>query len=264
MDKITAKKILNLLLDKHPQDKWVCVPECKDGSTWERRSHRRIDLWTMKKSWAHPSVIAYEIKISRSDFLGDEKWMDYLPYCNEFYFAAPKDIIDPNELPPEAGLVIVSSNCKRVYTKKKAARRDVVVPESLYRYILMSRVQVVNRYTSPEYDPGEYWKKWLERRGTYQEIGHQISRELRRQIDEDIRTVQRENNRLERENDALSPAKKVLEELGFEISDFYWNADHERVRNQIISKLSGIPQNILPRISRAISALEEIKQEILK
>jgi len=83
----TADQILNLLLIKHSKD--VCVPECKGGPTWFGR-HDRMDLWTMARSWAHPRCCAYEIKVSRSDFVNDKKWMAYLEYCNELYFVAPR------------------------------------------------------------------------------------------------------------------------------------------------------------------------------
>src|SRR5690242_5105664 len=113
---IDAYLIRKLLAAKHAED--VLVPECKDGPT-QGGSHRRMDAWVMSKSWANPCVTGYEIKVSRSDFLGDEKWRTYLPLCNEFYFVAPSGIIEPDELPPEAGLLCVSSTGTVLFRKKK-------------------------------------------------------------------------------------------------------------------------------------------------
>jgi hypothetical protein len=31
-----------------------------------------------------------EIKVSRADLLGDQKWQDYLDYCDRFYWAVPQ------------------------------------------------------------------------------------------------------------------------------------------------------------------------------
>ena len=51
-----------------------------------------------------------EIKVSRADLLGDQKWSDYLDYCDLFYWAVPVGFaLDPFELdhgPDCAGLII--------------------------------------------------------------------------------------------------------------------------------------------------------------
>lgn len=79
-----AKNILRLLEAKHSKD--LLIPECKDGPTQSVSEHLRMDAWVMNRSWAHPCYTAYEIKVTRSDFLNDRKWRGYLPYCNEFFF----------------------------------------------------------------------------------------------------------------------------------------------------------------------------------
>jgi hypothetical protein len=41
-----------------------------------------------------------EIKVSRADLLGDQKWPDYLDYCDRFYWAVPAGFgLDPFEGP---------------------------------------------------------------------------------------------------------------------------------------------------------------------
>ncbi len=52
-------------------------------------------------------VKIFEIKTSRSDFLGDNKWEKYLDYCDYLAFVCPEDIIKPEELPEKVGLVYV-------------------------------------------------------------------------------------------------------------------------------------------------------------
>ena len=51
-----------------------------------------------------------EIKVARSDLLGDGKWTDYLDYCDRFYWAVPPElaaILDREcYLPNEAGLIV--------------------------------------------------------------------------------------------------------------------------------------------------------------
>lgn len=143
---MTAKDIKKLLAKRHRYD--VFVPECKDGPTmWNNQGdpgHRRMDAWAMKKSYTQPRAICYEIKVSRVDFLRDDKWHHYLPYCNEFYFVCPPDLIDKSELPEGTGLIYTSKKGTSLVTKKKALWRDVRIPESLYKYILFSRADIID------------------------------------------------------------------------------------------------------------------------
>jgi hypothetical protein len=51
-----------------------------------------------------------EIKVSKADLLGDGKWLDYLDYCDRFFWAVPPTLAAICEgerfLPGEAGLIV--------------------------------------------------------------------------------------------------------------------------------------------------------------
>lgn len=68
-----------------------------------------------------------EVKKTRADFLRGKKegqFERYMPYCHQFFIAAPAGMIDKTELPPGVGLVeIWESGTTRI--KKRAARRDI-------------------------------------------------------------------------------------------------------------------------------------------
>lgn len=50
-------------------------------------------------------LVIAEIKSCEADFTADGKWEDYLPFCDEFYFAVARDF--PRTLLPESeGLII--------------------------------------------------------------------------------------------------------------------------------------------------------------
>jgi hypothetical protein len=56
-------------------------------------------------------LVIVEIKVSRADLLGDQKWTDYLDYCDHFYWAVPTGFrLEPFEsecLGPDcAGLIV--------------------------------------------------------------------------------------------------------------------------------------------------------------
>lgn len=137
---MNAKQISALLAERHRDD--VFVPECNLGSAWERCP--RMDAWAMRKSWSKPNVWGYEIKVSRGDFLQDGKWHEYLPYCNQFAWVCPWGLIQPNEVGEGAGLIYVTKTGTRLMTKVKPVRRDVQIPDEIFRYVLMSRAQIVS------------------------------------------------------------------------------------------------------------------------
>ncbi len=137
--KLSAYDIKQLLANKHYED--VFVPECK---TTRYGVYTILDAWVMLKSWTHFSTIGYEIKVNRSDFLNDSKWASYLPYCHEFYFVCPSGLISPEELGNQVGLLWASKNGTMLYNKKKAPRRDVEIPYSIYQYVLACRAKVVH------------------------------------------------------------------------------------------------------------------------
>ena len=69
---------------------------------------RRADLMALCPKG---QLTIVEIKVSRADLLGDQKWTDYLDYCDLFYWAVPTDFaLDPFDRdchgPDCAGLIV--------------------------------------------------------------------------------------------------------------------------------------------------------------
>lgn len=202
LPKITAKHIKELLKAKHDKD--VFYTEVKTGESWTDKGKLRImDAWAMKISWANPLVIAYEIKISRADFLNDTKWHNYLQYCNEFYFVCPYGMIEKRELPPNVGLIYVTKNGSMLRKVSKAAYRRVTIPESLFRYLLFYRA----RNSTPALRTVETWKRYLKQKANEYEIGQACSKKIQRDLQE-LRDRERQNQINE---STVDKAVKVLE-----------------------------------------------------
>lgn len=257
MGKVTAADISRLLIQKYGE-KFVCIAECKVGSHWMMRKCPIIDLWCMSKSWANPRTIAFEIKASRQDFLRDDKWPAYLDYCTEFFFVAPPGIIDPAEVPEQAGLLISSKNAKLLYTKKKAPVRQVDIPDSIYRYILMWRSKVTKERA--EYDGAKYWHDWLNRKIENKELGYNVSKRIRAIVRDRIETAESDNRLLKQENERLQGFKEILKEMGFEnLSPYRFRTLIEKRMNEI---KNGFPDNLENTLTHAIGNLELVKKTI--
>jgi len=240
--------IIDLLERKHSGD--VFVRECKDGPS-QTRSHLRMDAWVMPRSWSKPACIGYEIKTSRQDFLRDEKWQGYLKLCNLLYFVCPAKVIQPAELSHGVGLMWLSSTGTKLYTKQKAAHRDVEIPESLFRYVLMraTRFQVDRRE-----DPNEFWRRWLIERAKNRELGYEVRGEIRHIFNE----MKAENIRLR--SDALR-VKKVTELLAARGLDI--GAMREwRLEDQIDEALGLAAPELLSKTRAARNALGGFEEEL--
>jgi DNA repair protein MmcB-like len=238
--------ILKLLSERHKED--VFVAECKDGSTTMRNNYLRMDAWVMEKSWSHPRVIGYEIKVARGDFLGDKKWPKYLPLCNELYFAAPKGLIAPNELPAEVGLMEATQG--RIITKKKAAYREVQIPESLFRYILMCRAKIGAEQTKNF--RVDFWAKWLKEKEFTRDVGYRCSQKLARFHDEAKIKVKQCDEKLEMVKKYLD----ACQELG--ITSHTWNVKNklQEMRDNFATL---VPPEVNARIEDAIRVLKNLQ-----
>lgn len=260
---MNAKDLQDLLISRYSET-YVCVPECKTGPSGD--GVQRMDVWAMKKSWSKPSTIAFEIKVSRGDFLKDSKWTGYLPYCNELYFVCPYGIIDSREVPAEAGLIMASKNGTNLYTKKKAPWRNVQVPEELYRYLLMWRTKV-ERERAWEIGSLEEWKQWLEKKAESREIGHLASRKVQETLRVKILQVQDRQRQLEWEMEEFREFKKTLAEAGFDMTTLKqsrWHAQRKfkEFLEEIKTKVpGGLVDNMEGAVLRLSQALEILKRE---
>lgn len=100
----------------------------------------RADLVVCSASYKGFVLSAFEVKISRSDFLRDlrsEKWRTYLPHCNRLYFAVLDEVCRKEDIPEEAGLLI--RNNKGWYTAKKAPSLQSTVPYDTLKSLIFAR-----------------------------------------------------------------------------------------------------------------------------
>lgn len=75
------------------------------------RNNRRADLMGINKKG---EIIIVEIKCARGDLLGDQKWTEYLEYCDRFFWAVPagfdyRPLEQKGFLPERSGLIIADA-----------------------------------------------------------------------------------------------------------------------------------------------------------
>lgn len=118
------------------------------------RNKRRADLMGLD---AKGQIILVEIKVARGDLLGDDKWTEYLDYCDRFYWAIPGELDAaplerPEFLPERAGLIIADAYdaemVRPAATHPLAAARRKTETMRLARRA-MTRLAVSNDWIDP-------------------------------------------------------------------------------------------------------------------
>jgi len=228
----------------------------KDGPTTVRRDDsalRIIDGLAFRKSWTKPCVTGYEVKCSRSDWLRDDKWTDYLQYCHQFYLAAPKGVVEPGEVPAGVGLIHYLPDSQRIRLAVKAAPQKAELDAMLMFYILLTREES-DRH--PFFGSNrEFWKAWLENKPERQKLGQHVGSELTRRnalLAAETQELKREVVRLERCARDLQQLEAALRSVGVNPSP--WTLDRElRALN------NGLPTNFAATVRLAKRVVDELQ-----
>ncbi len=249
--------IKQLLENRHCND--LFIPECKIGASIN--GCLRFDGWAMKKSWANPECIGYEIKTSRRDFLSDNKYQGYLKYCNTFYFVCPSGIIKKEELQDEIGLLYVSSTGNVLFQKKKAKYRDIEIPQDIFRYILMARVRVHDEiYSRAEKDYNKkYFENWLKEKEINRDFGYHVSKTIKKRIEEEIENVNRKNDYLNDEIKKYIEIQQFLKVNNLRLSEYNLT---EKISDKLNEIKTGISKELLNNIDNLLHNLSFIKDKI--
>lgn len=219
MNLVRADQITYALGKRHKRD--IFLTEVKTSSTWAG-SHYRLDAVAIKPSWTQPCITIYEVKISRADFMRDEKYIGYLPHCHRLYFAAPLGIIKPDELAENIGLVTYNPETGGLRTAKKALFRPLDnLPSGLLYYLVLSR-------TDSDRHPffsgvREYLEAWAQDKDERYKLAGKVRDKVQRlQGLEDGDSIL-ECKRLEQKATELDDIHKILAEHGIS----KWNCREE-------------------------------------
>ena len=256
--KIVAPTILGLLSSKHSED--VFISECKTGSSSSYGGCPRLDAWVMRKSWANPCITGYEIKVDRSDFLNDKKWISYLPFCNEFYFVCPSKLIVVDEIPSNAGLLWVASAGTRLFIKKKAPYRDVEIPDSIFRYIMMWRSHI-EKEGIRSFCSRDFWKNWMKEKEQKVNFGYQCGKRIQKVIEEKIDDVEKKNRILKNQIDQYDNVKETLKRLGFDPNTYF---SSYQVNKKLEELVAGIPRDLQRGLTSLMESLSSFQTELNK
>ena len=255
---IHALQIIKLLAKRHSKD--MFFTEVKDGSTSMRSRHSRMDAVAIPLSWAHYNIQGYEVKVSRSDFLNDQKWMAYLPMCNQLYWVCAADVCDISEIPEPCGLI--TCNGKSLKTVKKAPYREIDPPVEMYKYLMFSYI-------------GPYWQRDLEiprigrllpnsnaelakayanDKAEFKEIAYGFKSKLVKRLE----SMEGDLRRIEK----MKEKQEILDIIYSELGISTWDSPND-IKNTITAlKTAGMPREIAVSINGLVSSAENLRKKM--
>lgn len=102
----------------------------------------RPDVYTIEKSFVRPNPMAYECKVSLSDFRCDVtsgKWQAYLQYASGVYFACEAGLIGKTDVPEMCGLVVLKDGAWR--SAKRPTIQPVTIPQDAFLKLLIDGIE---------------------------------------------------------------------------------------------------------------------------
>jgi len=114
---MNTHEILMALEAMHPaQDGWVFMPELRAGTGYRGLAQQRVDAWAIQ-CWGTGGKLcrvsnrrrAFEVKVTEEDLrrelLNPDKRWYALAISHEFYFVAPKGLVNLKHLTKDDGLI---------------------------------------------------------------------------------------------------------------------------------------------------------------
>lgn len=177
----TAGQVLKLLRARFTED-YFCTSEIGLG-----RGGQRADFLALRPSHARPDVVICEVKVSRADFMGDNKWTGYLPFCTRFFFVTAPGVATKDEIAKDAGWMELTTNGARLVTRKAApALRGELEPKHEAQVL---RSIIHRHFYGTHRDPDvsreeriEAWSRFVETRDKAHVTGHLARRAVREHI----------------------------------------------------------------------------------
>lgn len=252
-EKVTSTTIKKALASFHEKD--FFITECKTCSTYfpDPQGLLKFDGLAVRKSYTKPCITGYEIKVSRGDFLQDNKWHLYLQYCNEFYFVVPAGLITKDEIPENVGLIYYYPETDHLRTKRKALYRDIEEPVGVYKYIIFSRF---DQDRLPFYeDRAEYARDYLNDKREKRKLGASFGSKLAA----DLREAQEKLSTVENSVDDVEFAQAVEKLLEKHNVGWRWHGRDEELLKRLDEALGSSCPKELERVERNIKyAMDEL------
>jgi hypothetical protein len=219
--KVRSDEIKHALSIRHHDDSFFT--EVKNGPTHTASELLIMDAVAVAKSWAHPCITGYEIKVARQDFMRDEKWYGYLDYCNKFSFVCPKGLILPEELPDHVGLIYYNPEKKCLTMKKKPVMREIDI-KKVYDMLYYLVICKLDNERHPFFkNTAEKMIAWIDNKKQTYTSGLMVTSKMLEELGNLREQLATSNRKLEWDTNArkeLDSIKTILRDAGINTNSY--------------------------------------------
>lgn len=256
MSKVRADQVKHALANRHTDD--LFLTEVKTGQTWNNKELLKFDALAMKRSWANPCITGYEVKVSRGDFLQDQKWPGYMAYCNKFSFVCPKGLITKDELPDNVGLIYYYPDTGALRSERPPKHRMIDIPPEMYMYMLMSRIEPDRHpfFSSQREMMQAYVADKVERARLGSDVGSKMASEIR-ELRKKVKDVDWEKERLKRDSELVQEVRELLSNYGIHLGG--WNNWQDDLKQRLST---GVNPQVITTLTRLVNEAEHLQQLI--
>lgn len=256
---VKADQIKQALAKKHTDDFFMT-----EVTLYSESKNYRMDAMAMAKSWTNPCLYGYEIKVSRSDFISDKKWPNYLGSCNTFAFVCPKGLITKDELDEGVGLYWYYPESGKIIAQRQPKYRHIDIPAKMYQYIIMSKL---NSDRHPFYSSSrEYFEAWIADKAERNSLANHVSGKLQTEMIElrtGAKSMERIRERYESDHKLLQQVIAVLREKGLSINS--WSDSwQDELRQALAGGLNPNASRILKRLTDNAEELKRVLGEVIE
>lgn len=189
------------------------------GGMWSERP----DVYTLNKSYSKPTPLAYEIKVSVSDFRGDitsGKWQKYLNEAAGVIFAVPKGLVTKADIPVGCGLMTRGEESWHT-VKRPTIQKVKLSQDTMLKFL----IDGINRIEKPRLIHPRCSSEW------------DIARSLRKNVGDDVAEfIQhkcRAVDRLKKMQDTADEIQRKINDLGTQEKEI-----RARIKDNVLSKLN--------------------------
>jgi len=215
---------------------------------------RILDGWALLPTWSPLTAIGYEIKVSRSDWLQDQKFEEYRGCCHLFLVVAPPKVVAASEMPAGVGLLepVGQGDGQRLVMRVKPVRQeaDFAKLSRLMAHALMWKKGIGGSSQARRERQIAYWQSLVDQR----ERGHTLGREVKGRIRDTIRELLSAAQTAESRANTLQWAAEVFDSLGIRPGYDRWSTE----RN-ITQALGSQRENLLRDIDQGVAALRRLR-----
>lgn len=254
-NKITADHVRLALEHRYPQSEYSLFHEFRTSRGYS--SHSYIDTLVLGHWLRSKGITSFEIKVDKGDFDKDisdfhNKQGDALEVSNEFYYIAPKGIVDMDRLPAGIGYMEVNKN---LGTKviRPAIKKEIKTWSWSFISSLSYRISEKEKRVSGLHNVIKFLGKDI----TDSDFSNYVAEKERNIIESQAKAKSREfiDNWLKENAPQHSHAAKQLDEaLG---SMCGWNASRD-VKIKFITRLINTFSHISGNISTLRNSVESL------